>query len=89
MHASVFFHFTICVFLFPQLNYQFLKRCVESAPVTPMQQELFDHILQMIPPRLQATPELKEVIRELFEEISDTFNKSMKKSMGSAPLFEL
>ncbi|ELU12017.1 hypothetical protein CAPTEDRAFT_196412 [Capitella teleta] len=64
-----------------ELNYQFLKRCVETAPVTPMQQEWFEQILQMIPARLQATPKLQAVISALFEEINETFNKSMKKSM--------
>ena len=64
------------------MNYQFLKKCVESAPITPMQQELFDNILSMIPENLKKSKVCKDVIEELFEEISTDFNKSMKKSMG-------
>ncbi|XP_064633435.1 dynein axonemal heavy chain 12-like isoform X2 [Lineus longissimus] len=64
-----------------RLNYQFMKTCVESAPVTEIQQEWFDNILQMIPDRLKSDAQMKEVIAELFEEISVNFNQSMKKSM--------
>jgi hypothetical protein len=68
--------------LFLQLNYQFMKTCVECAPVTEIQQEWFDNILQMIPDRLKSDAYMKEVIDELFQEISVNFNQSMKKSMG-------
>ena len=58
-----------------------MKRCVESAPVTPMQQEWFEHILTMIPEQLKQG-HMREVIQELFQEVLEGFDKSMKKSMG-------
>lgn len=66
----------------PQINYQFLKKCVESAPVTDMQQELFDHILMLIPEDLRNALPLKDYIAELFVEVRNDFDESMKKSMG-------
>ena len=71
------------------MNYQFLKKCVESAPITPMQQELFDNILSMIPENLKTSTVCKEVIEELFTEISTDFTSSMKKSMGMQHIFFL
>ncbi|XP_063405511.1 dynein axonemal heavy chain 12-like isoform X3 [Mytilus trossulus] len=64
-----------------RLNYQYLKKCVESGPITPMQKEWSEHILTMIPEKLQMTVPLKEVISELFEEIKQDYTGSMKKSM--------
>lgn len=50
-----------------------------------MQQEWAEHILTMIPERLQQTAVLKEVIEELFNEIRTDYTGSMKKSMGKFP----
>lgn len=47
-----------------------------------MQSEWTEHILKMIPDKLQQSPVLKEVVNELFEEIRADFKHSMKKSMG-------
>ncbi len=57
-----------------------------------MQDELFDHILEMIPEHLRSQPQHREVIQELFQEIRSDFNKSMKKSMGMGyrlPVWEI
>ena len=70
------------LFFLWQLNYQFLKKCVESAPVTPMQNDWFNNILAMIPEKLKSSKDLKETIQELFSEIGADFDRSMKKSMG-------
>ena len=70
------------ILLFIQLNYQFMKKCVEGAPITPMQKEWAQKIVHMIPERLRATPVLKECIRELFDEVKKDYTTSMKKSMG-------
>lgn len=50
-----------------------------------MQKEWAEHILTMIPERLQQTAVLKEVIEELFNEIRTDYTGSMKKSMGKTP----
>lgn len=52
-----------------------------------MQQELFDNILSMIPENLKTSTVCKEVIEELFTEISTDFTSSMKKSMGMQHIF--
>ncbi|WAR27202.1 DYH12-like protein [Mya arenaria] len=64
-----------------RVNYQFMKKCVESGPVTPMQKEWAHKIIQMIPPSLRNTPYLRECINDLFDEIKTDYNASMKKSM--------
>ena len=68
-----------------QLNYQFLKKCVESAPITPMQDEYFENILKLIPDHLQVGRDYRAYIKELFEEVNKDFDKSMKKSQGRCP----
>ncbi|XP_069101059.1 dynein axonemal heavy chain 12-like isoform X1 [Argopecten irradians] len=64
-----------------RLNYQYLRKCVEAGPVTPMQPEWNAQILKMVPDRLQQSAMLKEVIKELFDEVKVDFKASMKKSM--------
>lgn len=59
-----------------------MKKCVETGPVTPMQKEWAQKIVQMIPEKLRSTPYMKEFINDLFEEIKTDFTSSMKKSMG-------
>ncbi|XP_064606960.1 dynein axonemal heavy chain 12-like isoform X2 [Liolophura sinensis] len=63
------------------LNYQYMKKCVQQSPIIPMQQEWFDNIISLIPPRLRLTSQLRDVIQELFEEVSTDFEGSMKKSI--------
>ena len=65
-----------------QHNYLFLKKCVETAPITPIQETWLDHMLTLVPPQLQHTPSLQETIKELMEEVTGDFNSSMKKATG-------
>ena len=64
-----------------RLNYQFLKHCVEQAPVVPIQQEWFDNILKLIPDELK-TAKNREVIQETLREVGENFSKSMQKSLS-------
>ena len=50
--------------------------------MTPMHQEWFDNILDMIPTKLKMFPHSKPIIDKLFQEVAIDFDKSMKKSMG-------
>ena len=59
-----------------------MKQCVESAPITPMQDEWFQNILTMIPDTLKQGADTMSYIDELFEEIRAVFESSMRKSMG-------
>ena len=65
-----------------QLNYQYLKGCVESAPIAPMQQQWVDRIVAMIPMQLMEKTNLKDVLEGVFSEVQNGFNDSMKMSMG-------
>jgi len=58
----------------------FLRSCVVSAPVVPMQPELMSAIMKLVPMRLQEGE--AQIIEELHEEILEDFMKSMRKSMG-------
>ncbi|ESP01004.1 hypothetical protein LOTGIDRAFT_225521 [Lottia gigantea] len=69
------------IFSYFQLNYRYLKQCVESGPVTPMQKEWDRHITRMIPDHLMKGKYLKEHLQDLFSEIRQDYLTSMKKSM--------
>ena len=66
-----------------QLNYQFMKKCVQDGPVTPMAQEWWDAILAMIPERLVQAAWLQPQIVELHNEVRKEYEASIKKSMGN------
>ncbi|GFS01672.1 dynein heavy chain 12, axonemal-like [Elysia marginata] len=65
----------------PEMNYRFLKGCVESAPVEEMQQSWADSILSMVPENLRSGPVLRDLLQELFTEVRSHFESSMRKSM--------
>ena len=71
-----------------RLNYQFLKNCVEQAPVVPIQQEWFDNILKLIPDELK-TAKNREVIQETLREVGENFSKSMQKSLSKLQLVSI
>ena len=75
-------HFMRDHFFLLQLNFQFMKRCVESGPTTSIQDEWYDNILELIPHHLKDKKEYRDALKALFEEVVTDFAKSMKKSMG-------
>jgi dynein heavy chain len=64
-----------------KVNYQFMKQCVQSAPITPIQPEWFENILKMVPAQLKKSKAMKDYINEIFEEVKVDYEQSMKKSM--------
>jgi hypothetical protein len=78
----VYLEMFIIFFYDIQLNYQYLKKCVEAGPITPVQQHWNDNILRMVPEKLQQNPALQASIMDLFAEVKGDYNASMKKSMG-------
>ncbi|XP_029097542.1 dynein heavy chain 12, axonemal isoform X10 [Monodon monoceros] len=60
-------------------NYIYLKQCVESSPIVPIQQEWLDHMLMLIPESLKEGKEREELIQSLINEVSSDFEKSMKR----------
>ena len=66
-----------------QLNYQYMKRCVQNGPVTPMAEQWWLDILRMIPPHLVTAQHLQGHITQLQEEVHGEYEASMKKAMGN------
>lgn len=64
------------------MNYLMLKKCVQGAPTTPMQQDLYEGIMCRVPRHLKTGAALMAVIDEVHQEIVADFDKSMQKSMG-------
>ncbi|XP_070559445.1 dynein axonemal heavy chain 12-like isoform X2 [Ptychodera flava] len=64
-----------------RVNYQFMRQCVESGPVVPMEQHWAESILTMIPAKLKQSASMKEYIQELFDEVKGDYKTSMKRSM--------
>uniref|UniRef100_A0A452FPW7 Dynein axonemal heavy chain 12 n=1 Tax=Capra hircus TaxID=9925 RepID=A0A452FPW7_CAPHI len=63
----------------PTFNYIYLKQCVESSPIVPIQQEWLDHMLMLVPESLKEGKEREELVQSLINEVSHDFEKSMKR----------
>ncbi|XP_037539995.1 dynein heavy chain 12, axonemal [Nematolebias whitei] len=61
------------------MNYSFLKRCVESRPYAPIQQQWLDSIVARVSPKLKENPEMNKLLQELCVEVSDEFHKVIVK----------
>ncbi|XP_032178971.1 dynein heavy chain 12, axonemal isoform X4 [Mustela erminea] len=61
------------------LNYIYMKQCVESSPIVPIQQEWLDHMLMLIPESLKEGKEREELMNSLISEVSSDFENSMKR----------
>ena len=68
--------------LYSQFNYIYLKQCVESSPIVPIQQEWLDHMLMLVPESLKEGKEQEELVQSLINEVSRDFEKSMKRYLG-------
>ncbi|XP_035829063.1 dynein heavy chain 12, axonemal, partial [Aplysia californica] len=64
-----------------QMNYRFLKGCVESGPVEAMQHSWAERILRMVPEHLRNAKVLHELLQDLFTEVRTNFENSMRRSM--------
>uniref|UniRef100_A0A8C5R657 Dynein axonemal heavy chain 12 n=1 Tax=Leptobrachium leishanense TaxID=445787 RepID=A0A8C5R657_9ANUR len=61
------------------LNYLYMKKCVESSPIVSIQKQWLDSMLSHVPASLQKGHE--PLIKELLEDVSSDFDKSMKKHL--------
>nr|XP_026690532.1 dynein heavy chain 12, axonemal isoform X1 [Ciona intestinalis] len=61
--------------------YMYMKKCVESGPVVPIQDEWLQSILMKIPPHLKVSKQQNQRINEIFEEVKIDFEASTRKSM--------
>ncbi|XP_053147136.1 dynein axonemal heavy chain 12 isoform X3 [Hemicordylus capensis] len=62
-------------------NYLFMKKCVESNPVVPIQQEWLASMLTLIPPNLMEGKAREKLVEELLAEITNDYEASMKRYM--------
>ncbi|XP_056445731.1 dynein axonemal heavy chain 12 isoform X2 [Gadus chalcogrammus] len=60
-------------------NFLFLRKCVESREVVPIQQECLDSMLSRIACPLQQGPGQERLVQELLEEVREDFLKAMVK----------
>uniref|UniRef100_G1KBI6 Dynein axonemal heavy chain 12 n=1 Tax=Anolis carolinensis TaxID=28377 RepID=G1KBI6_ANOCA len=62
-------------------NYLFLKKCVESNPVVPIQMEWLESMLTLIPQKLMEGKDREKLVEELLAEVKEDYEKSMKRYM--------
>ncbi|XP_040850987.1 dynein heavy chain 12, axonemal [Ochotona curzoniae] len=67
-------------------NYIYMKQCVESRPIVPIQQEWLDHVLMLIPESLKEGKEKEQLLEHLINEVSHDFEKSMKRHLVQSVL---
>lgn len=65
-----------------QTNYLFMKKCVQSNPVVPIQQQWLMSMLSLVPQSLVEGEDRELLIEKLLGEIIRDFEKSMKRCMG-------
>ncbi|XP_075690041.1 dynein axonemal heavy chain 12 [Rhinoderma darwinii] len=64
-----------------RMNYLYMKRCVESSPVVPIQKHWLVSMLALVPQPLQKGKDREALVAELLEEVSQDFEKSMKRHL--------
>ncbi|XP_062520798.1 dynein axonemal heavy chain 12-like isoform X2 [Corticium candelabrum] len=62
-------------------NYEFLKKRVQDAPVTPMIPSVWDHVMDKVPVVLTNLPNSKQLIQEIQTEVSNDYEGSLRKFM--------
>ncbi|XP_061474275.1 dynein axonemal heavy chain 12 [Rhineura floridana] len=62
-------------------NYLFMKSCVESNPVVPIQQEWLDSMLTLVPQNLMEGKDRGKLVEELLAEVTNDYEMSMKRYM--------
>ncbi|KAF6099108.1 dynein axonemal heavy chain 12 [Phyllostomus discolor] len=69
-------------------NYIYMKQCVESSTIVPIQQEWLDHMLMLIPTSLKEGKKREELVQSLINEVSSDFEKSMKRYLVKSVLMK-
>ncbi|XP_062872057.1 dynein axonemal heavy chain 12 [Trichomycterus rosablanca] len=60
-----------------QMNYMFLRQCVEKSPIAPIQQHWLDNMLSRVSPCLREGSGRMELLEELCKEVSENFHTDM------------
>eukprot|EP00076_Gallus_gallus_P026084 XP_015148871.1 dynein heavy chain 12, axonemal isoform X3 [Gallus gallus] len=69
-------------------NYLFMKKCVQSNPVVPIQQQWLMSMLTLVPQPLMEGKDRELLIEKLLEEIIKDFEKSMKRCVVRSVLIK-
>uniref|UniRef100_A0A8C4YH30 Dynein heavy chain 12, axonemal n=1 Tax=Gopherus evgoodei TaxID=1825980 RepID=A0A8C4YH30_9SAUR len=69
----------IMILLSFQTNYLFMKKCVESNPVVPIQQQWLTSMLTLVPQSLMEGKDRELLVEELLDEVTKDFEMSMKR----------
>uniref|UniRef100_A0A8C5SFB2 Dynein heavy chain 12, axonemal n=1 Tax=Laticauda laticaudata TaxID=8630 RepID=A0A8C5SFB2_LATLA len=83
---GLLFHYIMMVSF--QNNYLFMKKCVESNPVVPIQQEWLISMLSLVPQSLMEGKDREKLVEELLNEITDDYEMSMKRYMVRSVLIK-
>lgn len=80
IRVQVLYQLNQILFLFLQLNYEFLRKCVASGPVTPMGSASWENILSYIPAKYISNPRMQPLIKELDQEIHQQYEETIRKT---------
>nr|DBA18657.1 TPA: hypothetical protein GDO54_016881 [Pyxicephalus adspersus] len=69
-----------------RMNYLYMKKCVESSPVVPIQKHWLSSMLSLVPQSLQKGRDREALVQDLLEEVSQDFEKSMKRYLVKSVL---
>ncbi|XP_063147830.1 dynein axonemal heavy chain 12 [Candoia aspera] len=69
-------------------NYIFMKKCVESNPVVPIQQEWLISMLTLVPQSLMEGKDREKLVEELLNEVTNDYEMSMKRYMVRSVLIK-
>lgn len=64
------------------MNYMFLKQCVESRPIAPIQQKWLGSIVSRVVPKVKESPKTNSLLQELCMEVSNDFRNVIVKHTG-------
>jgi len=82
-----FFHYNLFNFIL-QLNYEFLRKCVASGPITPMGAASWENILSYIPAKYISNPSMQPLIRELDQEVHQQYEETIRKTTSKLEQIE-
>ena len=79
MHACAYLTHVILL----QLNYEFMRKCVASGPVTPMGEATWENILGKLPiPHKKVTINQQPLINTLNKEVRHLYEETIRKTTG-------
>ena len=64
------------------MNYEFLRQCVASAPVTPMLPDTWERILGRVPKKYQSSPLTSPLLPQLHSEVKSKYEDTIRRTTG-------